>query len=370
MRAGAVALLAGLSLAACAPAPSPPSSGQPLAGGAVTTDRIALVTVQPDDGVRPVIRFVDGARRTLDIAVYQLDPHYRPVRRALQRAVARGVKVRVLLSRRIYPPGSRNDNPADVRALQRLGVEAALSSPHYSYAHWKTLVRDARTGAGEALVCDFNLEASYFHPDPAFPKEGGTRGMAARDTDRRDIAEISAAFAADWPPYADQPPADRPNLVWAPAGARYDPQGNATAALSSLITGAERSIDAYIQELPVPSELLGPLVARAQAGVAVRIISNKGGMDDSVARLQGAGVQIRYGPAAVDGSGRPLYIHSKSILVDGATDRGVAFLGSENPFVNMSLNTERELGVLLTDPASRARLAATFDRDFAAAAPA
>ena len=367
---GALAVLAGLILVACSPAPIPLSDQAPLAGGAQTTDLITLAMVQPDDTVRPVVEFIDGARRTLDIAVYELDPQYRPLRGALRRAVDRGVAVRVLLSRQYYPPGADNANPAAVRSLRRLGVEAELSSPEYSYSHWKVMVRDARTSARQALVCDFNLARSYFGTDPAYPKEGGTRGMAALDTDPRDIAEITTSFDADWPPYADQPPADRPNLVWAPAGRRFNPQGNAKAAIGSLITGAEETIDAYIQELPVPADLLGALVERAEAGVAVRIIGNKGGMDDAVGRLQAAGAQIRYGPAALDGSGRPMYIHSKSILVDAATDRGVVFIGSENPFVNMSLNSERELGVLLTDTTSRSRVASTFERDFAAADPA
>lgn len=367
---GVVAAATGLVLAACATQTTPLSDQAPLAGGAVATDRITLAMVEPDDSVRPVVDFIDGAERTLDLAFYELDPSYRPVRAALRRAAARGVKVRVLLSRQYYPPGSANENPAAVRSLRRLGVAAQLSSPRYSYSHWKFLLRDARTPARQALVCDFNIAKSYFGTDPAYPKEGGTRGMAVLDTDPDDIAEISKAFDADWPPYSDQPAADRPNLVWAPSGRRYNPQGNAKAALGSLITGAEQTIDAYIQELPVPADLLGALVERAQAGVAVRVIGNQGGMDDAVARLQAAGAQVRYGPAAVDGSGRPLYIHSKSILVDAATERGVVFIGSENPFVNMSLGSERELGVLLTDPSSRSRVVATFDRDFATAEPA
>lgn len=377
----AIAALSGLLLAACsststtspASPPTPPPSaqpGQPLPGGAVATDRITLSMIQPDATVQPVIDFIDGARRTLDIAVYQVDPTYQPLRQALKRAVDRDVRVRVILSRRIYPPGTPNDNPADVRALRKLGVSAELSSPSYSYAHWKTLVRDAATDQRQALICDFNLEASYFGIDPAYPKEGGTRGMAVLDTDRADIDEITKAFNADWPPYADQPPAKRPNLVWAPAGQRFDPRGNAITSLSSLISGADQTIDAYIQELPVPAKLLGPLLERAQAGVKVRIIANQGGMDDALDQLKQAGAEIRYGPAALDGSGRPMYIHSKSILVDTASERGVVFVGSENPFVNMSLNTERELGALVTDPESRVKILAVFERDFEAAQPA
>lgn len=364
-----VGLVAALVVTACSAGPTPDASGtaEPLPGGARPTESITLAMIEPDDGVQPVVDFIDAAERTLDIAVYQLDPTYKPLRTALRSAVDRGVAVRVLLSRRIYPPGTPNENPADTRALRGIGVASRLSSDRYSYSHWKTLVRDAGTDGEAALVADFNLEASYFGPDPAYPKEGGTRGMAALVTDEGDIAEIRRTFRADWPPYSRPPEPTRANLVWAPSGRRVEPPGNAAIALTSLISGAHSTIDAYIQELPVPAELLDPLLTAARSGVSVRIIGNKGGMDKSEGPLTQAGAQIRYGPQTADG--KAMYIHSKTIIVDGATDRGVAFIGSENPFVNMSLNSERELGVLLTDAPSRSRIEALFEGDFGRATP-
>ena len=60
-----------------------------------------------------------------------------------------------------------------------------------------------------------------------------------------------------------------------------------------------------------------------------------------------------------------MYIHTKTIVVDAGRDDAVAYVGSINPFLDESLQTERELGILITDPASIARIMATFDVDFA-----
>ena len=73
---------------------------------------------------------------------------------------------------------------------------------------------------------------------------------------------------------------------------------------------------------------------------------------------------------ATNGDGKPLYVHTKSIVADGGTDRAVAYVGSINPFVDQSLQTERELGVFVTEAGSVAQIRAVFDRDFTSARPA
>jgi phosphatidylserine/phosphatidylglycerophosphate/cardiolipin synthase-like enzyme len=326
--------------------------------------------VQPEDGVAALVAHLDGARATIDIAMYQLDPAYRPIREALQRAVQRGVTVRVLLSRQIYPPGP-NTNPADVRALRRLGVDARLSRPDFSYSHWKSILIDVGREGQKALVCDFNIAAGYFGLSPEYPKEGATRGMALEDVSADDIEEIRQTFDADWPPYSQWPQPQRPNLVWAPSAERFSPQGNAQDTLTALVGDAQSSIDMYVQEFPLPAVILQPLLDRARSGVAVRLVGNDGGIDaDALSQLEQAGVRVVYGPEDPSGDGRRMYIHCKSIIVDAGTDEAVAFVGSENAAVDESLRTERELGALATDPDSVARIEQTFQRDFRSGRPA
>lgn len=378
----ALALLgAALTLVACsgspaATLPTPP----PLQ--VERTGMITLESIQPDDGVEAVTRFIDEATTSIDIAVYQMDPSYGPLIDALTRAKERGVSVRILLSGTIYPPGSTNDNPRDVEILRAQGFDAALSRPEFSFSHWKVITIDAGTSGAQALICDFNLEAGYFGIDPQYPSEGDTRGMAVLDRDPADVAMIARTFDADWPPYKPWPANERPNLVWSPSDSICDstscasayplePVGNSRDVMVSLIGNARTSLDIYAQALAEPSQLLTPLLDAANRGVKVRIIGNDGGINtDALAKLKDAGAEVVINPKDPGGDGKVMYIHTKTIVVDAGQPDGIAYVGSINPFLDESIDTERELGVLLTDPTSIERILLIFDRDFGSGEPA
>ena len=374
-------MLAVLALAACSSTssttvPTPP----PLQ--VERTGMLTLESIQPEDGISAVTDFIDEASQSVDIAVYQMDPSYSPLIESLTRAKDRGVTVRILLSGTIYPPGSTNDNPRDVEVLREQGFEAALSRPDFSFSHWKVLIIDAGTDAAQALICDFNLEAGYFGLDPQYPDEGDTRGMAVLDTDPADVDMIARTFDADWPPYKPWPANDRPNLVWSPSDSTCDssscasayplePAGNSRDVMLSLIGNAQESLDIYAQALAEPSQLLQPLLDAADRGVKVRIIGNEGGINtDALAKLKDAGVEVVINPTDPGGDGKVMYIHTKTIVVDAGRPDAIAYVGSINPFLDESIDTERELGVLLTDPTSIERIVLTFDRDFGSGQPA
>ena len=376
MRIRSLALLIpALVLAACSSTPAttlptpPPLQFE-------RTGLITLESIQPEDGISAVTDFIDAARESVDIAVYQMDPSYSPLIEALTRAKDRGVRVRILLSGTIYPPGSTNDNPRDVEILREQGFEAELSRPDFSFSHWKLLIIDAGTDTGKALICDFNLEAGYFGLDPQYPDEGDTRGMAVLDTDPADVDMIARTFDADWPPYKPWPANDRPNLVWSPSNSTCDstscasayplePAGNSRDVMLSLIGNSRESLDVYAQALAEPSQLLTPLLDAANRGVKVRIVGNDGGINtDALAKLKEAGAEVVINPTDPGGDGRVMYIHTKTIVADAGTPEAIAYVGSINPFLDESIDTERELGVLLTDPASIERILLIFDRDF------
>jgi phosphatidylserine/phosphatidylglycerophosphate/cardiolipin synthase-like enzyme len=72
-------------------------------------------------------------------------------------------------------------------------------------------------------------------------------------------------------------------------------------------------------------------------------------------------VRVRtYAPTA------PLYIHAKAIVADAGSSQQRAFVGSEN-FSGASLDQNRELGILTSDPGIVARLAETIGADAAGA---
>ena len=66
--------------------------------------------------------------------------------------------------------------------------------------------------------------------------------------------------------------------------------------------------------------------------------------------LKGLGVTVKYIP----------HLHTKMMIADGVR----AYVGSEN-LSSTSLDHNREVGVVLTDPSSIAPLVATFDKDYA-----
>lgn len=346
------------------------------------TDAITLESIQPDDGIDVIVDFIDSARKTLDIGIYQIATDYKPLMTALLEAKGRGVAVRILLSRTIFPPGSPNTNPSDAEMLRNLGLDAELSRPEFSFSHWKVLISDAGSGQGRALIMDFNLEQSYFGLSPEYPDEGVTRGMAVLDTDQRDVDLIAATFEAEWPPYSPWPANTRPNLVWSPSDSTCDsasctqayslePTGNSREVMLSLIGNAQVSIDIYVQALADPSELLQPLLDALDRGVNVRIIGNEGGINsDSLDKLKRAGAQVVQNPTDPDGDGKIMYIHTKTIVVDAGLPDAIAYVGSINPFLDESLQTERELGILLTHPSSIGRIMLIFERDFSSGTPA
>ncbi|MFM9048986.1 MAG: phospholipase D-like domain-containing protein [Actinomycetota bacterium] len=379
MRGRLIALFASaLVLVACSSTPaSPPPPLQVDRNGLIT-----LESIQPDDGVGAVVEIINSAQKSIDIAVYQMDPAYDPIVGALLAAQDRGVAVRILLSGTIYPPTSPNDNPQQAQQLRDMGLDAQLSRPEFSFSHWKVLIIDAGTPDARALICDFNLEAGYFGIDPNYPTEGVTRGMAVLNSDPADVDMIARTFDADWPPYKPWPANDRPNLVWSPSDSVCDsssctksyplePTGNSRDVMLSLFGNAKDSIDIYVQALADPSELLDPLLDALNRGVKVRIVGNEGGINqDSLNRLKEAGAQIVQNPTDPSGDGKVMYIHTKTIVVDAGKPDAIAYVGSVNPFLDESLQTERELGVLLTDPSSIGRIMVVYERDFASGTPA
>ncbi|MFT4039558.1 MAG: phospholipase D-like domain-containing protein, partial [Thermomicrobiales bacterium] len=155
----------------------------------------------------------------------------------------------------------------------------------------------------------------------------------------------AAIFEADW---TQGPEPDPGPLVVSPTNAR--------TALVELVESAQTSVDVYAEVLRDP-ELLDALAAAAGRGVTVRvIISPSASFDVERAALAAGGVEVRLLTS--------LYVHAKMILVDGQR----AYLGSQN-ISTTSLDQNRELGMIVTDPISLARLSRVFAIDFNAATP-
>lgn len=306
---------------------------------------LALIT-EPQDGTAPVLSLIDGARRSVEMTMYELtDPR---VEAALAAAATRGVRVRVLLDRRGW---AGTENRAASSYLRAKRVPVRWAPVRFALTHQKSIEVDRRA----ALIMTFNLTPRYYAVD---------RDFAVLDRRRRDVAAIEATFAADWQdrgsPTATRAGATRPpsaataarpagdELVWSP---------RATSSLLGLIASARRSIQVESEEMDDPA-VSDALCAAAARHVAVQVtMTYDASYRGALERLVHCGVEVHtYAPDAA------LYIHAKAIVVDGR----LAFAGSQN-LSTESLCCNRELGIVFSAAPLVRALQATLAADFAGA---
>ena len=348
----ALPVLAALSLAGCGgqsatTAPSPGARGATTVGsaapkptrrsshrrsGATTTEarRLALIT-EPRAGIAPVLSALRGARHQVEMVMYEDEDGQ--VNAALAADQRRGIKVRVLLNGGYYGEGSAQ-NQAAYRYLRSRSVPVKWTPSYFALTHQKTLLVD-----GRAYILTFNLTPQYY---------ASSRDFGVIDTIAADDAAAEKTFDADWSGQRIAAP-NGADLLWSPGSEQ---------AQVSLIESAHGFLDIYNEEMDsIPIEQA--LEADAQRGVNVEVtMTYDSSWRAAFARLSAAGVHIRtYSASAA------LYIHAKMIL-----SASRVFLGSQN-FSYTSLERNRELGLITSNPTIRASLRRTFDSDYAGARP-
>lgn len=336
-------------------------------------ERITLANIQPNDGIGPVIDFVNSAKKSVDISIYRIDSDFTPFVDALKSAVSRGVPVRISISRQLIgqpnPPEGSAQQIQVQQDLQKFGIQVEFSRPEFHYGHEKCIIIDAGTPQAKAMIADWNLQASYFGPNQYGPV--GARGMAVFDTDPQDVATISAYFDANWPPFSPYPDSTRASLVWSPSGIEYSPVGNSVEVLTDFVNSASTSLDVYAEYIQDDAFLLPLIEARAKAGVHVRFIGNSSGQSPAmVSAIRAAGIEIRFDPIYEGNTSDPMFVHSKTMVADFGTPNQVAFFGSQNTFINESPEAILELGALVHDLPTITAAHQTFDTDWGTATEA
>ena len=278
--------------------------------------------VEPDDGREPVLAEIAAAKSTIDLTIYLLTD--RDIIAALGAAQTRGVQVRVIMDQ--YPYGGSGNPEETAATLRQAGIAVKWSSSKFTFTHAKTMVIDA----SQALIMNLNLSRSAFESNREFGIISTNPGV---------VMAAQAIFDADW------------------TGARIDDAGplvvspiNSRDQISGLIESATQSIDIYA-EVMRDAKIVALLKTKAADGVRIRLILSP---DTDVkanailGELVDAGVEVRLMSS--------LYIHAKAIVVDGQR----AFVGSEN-FTATSLDENREIGLITSDPVVVARLTSTFE---------
>lgn len=296
---------------------------------------VRTLLVEPAAGLAKIYASIAGAKKSIDLEMYELvDPE---AEHLLAQAAARGVDVRVILDHRLE--GSRNGAAYDYLTSHHVSV--AWAPPAFYADHEKAMVIDT----DEAWIMTLNLTSEYY---------ANTRDFALLDTFPPDVRAIAATFDADFT-HNSIVPSVGADLVWSPT--------NAASVLLSTLGAARSSLWVESEELS-DATVVSALVAAARRGVAVHVV-----MNDTAEYADAFDALVRAGAKVGTYPGDPgLYIHAKVIVVDAGTSRGEAFLGSEN-FSWTSLHENRELGLVTRSASIVQSLAAVVERDYADSSP-
>jgi len=313
---------------------SDPGGGSSVvqAPGPVSAGSGALrVLAEPQAGIGPIYRLINGAKSSVDLTMYELIDS--TAENDLAAAAKRGVDVRVLLDAHLEK--SRNTATYDYLKAHKVHVTWAPSGMTY---HQKTLTVDDKT----SVIMTLNMTSQDY---------AGTRDFAVIDTSRADVAAVVATFNADFAHKQTTPP-DGADLVWSPT--------NAQAAILAVIGAARHTLAVENEEMGDPV-ITSALEAAARRGVDVTItMTAESDWDSAFSALVKAGAHVR----TYKDSTSVLYIHAKAVVADAGRSDEQLFVGSEN-FSAASLQRNRELGLRTTNKSVISAVAAVLSADYA-----
>lgn len=273
--------------------------------------------IQPGDGPAPLIQAINGAKRSVEIAIFRFDQ--REIETALAHAVSRGVSVNALIAH-TNRTGERSLRNLEMRLLAA-GVTVARTAGDLQRYHGKYLIVDR----SELFVLGFNLTYLDIGRSRSF-------GMVTRS--RNLVREAARLFEADAKRNPYEPGLDA--LVVSPANARQ--------RLASFIRGARKQLLIYDPKIS-DAGMVGLLEERARLGVDVRIIGKVTRKNARLATRKLA--QWR--------------LHTRTMIRDGQ----LAFIGSQS-LRGIELDLRREIGVIFRDARMVSRMLKTFHDDWLA----
>lgn len=270
--------------------------------------------IQPDDGLKPLLKAIKRATRSVDIVIFRFDAL--ELETALELAVGRGVTVRALIAH------TNRGGEMKLRKLeQRLldsGVTVARTADNLPRYHGKMMVVD-----NVLYVFGFNYTKLDIEKSRSF-------GVATRDQSL--VKEACALFEADRTRQPYSPSHNR--LVVSPETSRELLTAFIRAAKKQLLIYDEKVTDNLIQRV---------LQDRARRGVDIRII---GKLEKPI-----QGVEVRKLP--------DLRLHVRAIVRDSSS----AFIGSQS-LRKLELDGRREVGVIVNDSRIARKIQSVFEADW------
>ncbi len=318
------------------------------------------------------VEMIDGARNSIDLhqmyAVSEVGEPLEAVMQALERAGARGVKIRMLLEKKMARASSKETvarlekiPEAEIKVVEfsKIGVDGII--------HVKAITVDGR----DTFVGSQNFDwrsVKHIH-------EVGIRTMRPEL-----VKQVQAAFDYDWnhlvlkKKKSSDSGAGAADAYVVGSPAQFLPKGMrpSEAELVSLIAGAKSELAIQVMEYSrsgfdrKPYTVIdNALRAAAARGVKVRLLvsnwnTEKPAIDDmkSLARVPNVEVKITTIPEAREGFIPFARVtHSKYMVVDGA----IAWVGTSN-WTGGYLDKSRNLEIVMKDGAMAERLRALFEQ--------
>lgn len=297
-------------------------------------DAVHHLIVQPDDGIDSILKALDGAKKSLDIKMFQFtDP---VLIKAVVSAHKRGVHVRVMLNPSRFTGEHDNDEAFEV--FKKAKVPVKETNPTYPITHEKSMVVDG----AQAFIMSLNWAPKYFCE---------TRDYGLVTNDPSEVAEVAECFEADWN-RRDFTPPPVSNLIWS--------VGKSRQAVIDFINSAEKSL--YIQhEKYVDTPVIEALVhAKMKKEVKVHAMALPVHSLRDFYRLDGiAGLRLLEDLGIKAHKLHGTHLHAKLIIAD----KHRALLSSFNIYPKC-FNERRELGIRFDDPHLIKRLVDIFEKDW------
>jgi phosphatidylserine/phosphatidylglycerophosphate/cardiolipin synthase-like enzyme len=270
--------------------------------------------VQPTDGSKPILGAIERAKTTLDIAIFRFD--LKPVEKAIEAAVKRGVAVRALIAH-TNSGGEKRLRQLEQRMLDA-GVTVTRTPDDLARYHGKMLIVDRE----ELHVYGFNYTG--------LDLKSRSLGVVVRE--KRFVQEALRLFESDVQRQEFEPNFD--GVVVSPENAREQ--------LAAFIKRSKKSLVIWDPKLTDP-QMIRLLSQRAKTGVDIRVIGK-------VAKRAGA-LRVQRPPSR---------LHVRAAVRDGSE----AFVGSQS-LRSLELDGRREVGILSRDPKVAKGIADLFEADWA-----
>jgi len=271
--------------------------------------------VQPDAGIAPIVNAIKQAKRSINILIFRLDRS--EIAHALEAAVGRGVRVRVLTA---------HANRGGTKSLRKLemqflaaGITVSRTADDLVRYHGKMMILDNKI----LHVYGFNFIGLDILKSRSF-------GVITKND--KLVNEATKLFMADFDRLPYTPGYER--LVVSPENARE--------RLGRFISGARKQLLIYDPQVS-DDAILRLITERIKAGVDVRVLGR---------------VEAKWNVTSEKFPGRRL--HVRAIIRDGRR----AFVGSQS-LRRLELDKRREVGVIVTDESVVKQMQEVFDKDWA-----